>query len=97
MPIFYATKSRWKAFLFAASSGLAEPVGGLIGWLTLRNAFGPLVYGLCFGFVAGMLVYIAMTDLLRLAYKFDTKGYIPTASVIIGMFIMAIGLLFFEY
>ena len=97
MPIFYATKSRWKAFLFATISGLAEPVGGFIGWLTLRNAFGPLVYAVCFGFVAGMMIYIAMVELLRLSYKFDSKGYIATASVIIGMFIMAIGLLLFEY
>ena len=97
MPIFYATKSRWKAFLFATISGLAEPVGGFIGWLTLRNAFGPLVYAVCFGFVAGMMIYIAMVELLRLSYKFDSKGYIATASVIIGMFIMAVGLLLFEY
>ena len=97
MPIFYATKSHWKAFLFATISGLAEPVGGFIGWLTLRNAFGPLVYAVCFGFVAGMMIYIAMVELLRLSFKFDSKGYIATASVIIGMFIMAIGLLLFEY
>ena len=97
MPIFYATKSRWKAFLFATVSGLAEPIGAFIGWLTLKDSFGPLVYALSFGLVAGMMIYISMAELLRLSYKFDSKGRIATVSLMVGMFIMAIGLLLFQY
>lgn len=30
MPIYYATGSRWKAFMWATISGLSEPLGGLL-------------------------------------------------------------------
>ena len=97
MPIFYATKSRWKAFLFAAISGLAEPLGALCGWLVLKNSFGPALYGICFGLVGGMMVYISLAELLRTALRFDPKGYIAIPSLVAGMFVMAISLLLFVY
>lgn len=97
MPIFYATKSRWKAFLFAAISGLAEPLGALCGWLVLKNSFGPILYGICFGLVGGMMVYIALAELLRTSFRFDPKGYIAISCLVAGMFIMAVSLLLFVY
>ena len=97
MPIFYATKSRWKAFLFATVSGLAEPIGALCGWLVLKNSFGPALYGICFGLVGGMMVYISLAELLRTALRFDPKGYIAMSCLVAGMFIMAVSLLLFAY
>ena len=97
MPIFYATKSRCKAFLFAAASGLAEPIGAFCGWLVLKNSFGPILYGICFGLVGGMMVYISLAELLRTALKFDPKGYVVVPSLVAGMFIMAVSLLLFVY
>jgi ZIP family zinc transporter len=31
VPMYFATGSRWKAILWAAVSGIAEPIGALIG------------------------------------------------------------------
>jgi ZIP family zinc transporter len=31
VPVYFATGSRWKAIWYAAISGMAEPVGALIG------------------------------------------------------------------
>ena len=39
-PIFYATKSRKKAFVYSFLSGLAEPLGALIGYFVLRWKHG---------------------------------------------------------
>ena len=38
-PIYYATKSRKKAFWLSFLSGLAEPVGALLGYFLLRVSF----------------------------------------------------------
>ena len=39
IPIFYATGSRKKAFLYSFLSGLAEPVGALVGYAILFSFF----------------------------------------------------------
>lgn len=57
MPVYYATGSRKKGFLWAFISGLSEPVGGLLGYLVLYgNRMSDLAYGILFCVVAGMMV-----------------------------------------
>ena len=64
-PIFYATGSRWKAFWVSFLSGVSEPIGGLVGYFLMVVMSGggdiqPLAYGIMFGIVAGMMVYIVI-------------------------------------
>lgn len=57
MPVYYATGSRWKGFLWAFLSGVSEPIGGLLGYLVLYgNRMSDLAYGLLFCIVGGMMV-----------------------------------------
>lgn len=57
MPVYYATGSRWKGFMWAFISGLSEPLGGLLGYLVLYgNRMSELAYGILFAVVAGMMV-----------------------------------------
>ena len=35
MPIYYATGSRTKAFMWATLSGVSEPIGAAFGWAVL--------------------------------------------------------------
>ena len=48
IPIFYATGKRRKAFLLSFSSGLAEPVGALIGYFILMQFFSDIIFGIVF-------------------------------------------------
>lgn len=63
VPIYFATKSKWKGFLWGTASGLAEPIAGGIGWIVLGTSndedrdISNLAYGLLFGLVAGMMVH----------------------------------------
>ena len=46
-------------------SGVSEPIGGLVGYILLKSMSGggdiqPLAYGIMFGIVAGMMVYIVI-------------------------------------
>jgi ZIP family zinc transporter len=55
-PIFYATKSRKKAFVLSFLSGLAEPIGALIGYFVLRSIFNEATFGIIFASVAGIIM-----------------------------------------
>ena len=93
-PIFYATKSRKKAFLLSFSSGLAEPVGALIGYFVLRSIFSETTFGVIFASVAGIMVYISLDELLPTAEEYG-EHHLAIGGLISGMFVMAISLLLF--
>lgn len=90
-PIFYATGNRRKAFLWSLSSGLAEPLGALIGFVLLRPWFSPSVLGLVFASVAGVMVYISFDELLPTAEEFG-EHHFAIAGLIAGMAVMAASL-----
>lgn len=94
MPLTYASNSRYKGFIWATICGLAEPIGALFGWLVLSN-LGDLTYAVLFGFVAGIMVFISIRELIPEALKFDAEDKVVTASVFAGMAIMASSLLLF--
>merc|ERR1719188_1302658 len=55
LPIYYATDSRLKGFLWALFSGLSEPIGAFIGWLIIKSTgddMNQYVYGVLFGLVS---------------------------------------------
>lgn len=92
MPIYYATGSRWKAFFWATISGCTELIGALLGWIVLRKVFTQLVYGILFGIVSGMMVYISLAELLPTAHRYDPEDKVTTLSVFVGMVVMALSL-----
>ena len=93
-PIFYATKSRKKAFVFSFLSGLAEPVGALIGYFVLRSIFNEATFGVIFASVAGIMVYISLDELLPTAEEYG-EHHLAIGGLIAGMFVMAVSLLLF--
>lgn len=99
VPIFYATGDRRKAFLYSALSGLAEPVGAIIGYGALLLIFGgggagmpPQIMGILFGGVAGIMVYISIDELLPTSRAYG-KGHDSLYGLIAGMVVMAVSLL----
>ena len=93
-PIFYATKSRKKAFVLSFLSGLAEPVGALIGYFVLRSIFNEATFGIIFASVAGIMVYISLDELLPTAEEYG-EHHLAIGGLIVGMFVMAVSLLLF--
>lgn len=97
IPIYYATKSKGKALLYATLSGLSEVVGALI-CLGVTAVFGMELTGggpvfpLILAAVAGIMIYISLDELLPTAEKYG-KHHIAIAGVVGGMAIMGISLL----
>ncbi|MBN1449091.1 MAG: zinc transporter ZupT, partial [Bacteroidetes bacterium] len=70
IPIYYATGKRRKAFLLSFSSGLAEPVGAVIGYFILLQFFSEILFGIVFASVAGIMVFISLDELLPGAQQY---------------------------
>jgi ZIP family zinc transporter len=94
VPIFYATGSRKKAFWYSFLSGLAEPVGAAIGFLILRAYFTPVVFGVLFASVAGIMVFVSLDELFPTAREYG-EGHLAIYGLILGMGVMALSLLLF--
>jgi ZIP family zinc transporter len=94
IPIYYATGNRKKAFLLSFASGLAEPVGALVGYLILMPFLSPVVFGVLFAAVAGIMVFISLDELLPSATEFG-EHHLSIYGLIAGMLVMAISLLMF--
>jgi zinc transporter, ZIP family len=92
VPIFYATGDRKKAFIYSFLSGLAEPVGGLIGFLVLMPFLSPWVVAFLLALVGGIMVYISLDKILPTASNY---GYSHTMIIglALGMFIMAVSII----
>lgn len=94
VPIYYATKSRKKAFNYSFLSGFAEPIGALVGYFILRSYFSDTTFGFIFSGVAGIMVYISLDELLPTAEEYG-EHHIAILGLIIGMIIMAVSLVLF--
>lgn len=90
-PIYQATGSRARAFLMALASGLAEPVGALMGWLALRPVMSDAALGAVLAAVAGIMVFISFDELLPAARECGGHGR-ALGGLVAGMAVMAASL-----
>jgi ZIP family zinc transporter len=93
VPIYNATGDKKKAFFYSAISGLAEPLGAIIGFLILYPFLNETMLGIIMASVAGIMIYISFDELLPSAREYG-EGHIEIIGVISGMSIMAISLIF---
>lgn len=94
VPIYYATGSRKKAFIYSFLSGLSEPVGAIVGYLVLRPFINDVVFGIVFAAVAGIMVFISLDELLPAAREYG-EHHLSIYGLIAGMMVMAVSLLLF--
>lgn len=92
VPIYYATGSRKTAFIHSFLSGLAEPLGALLGFLILMQFMNPVVFGVVFGVIAGIMVFISLDKLLPTAEQYG-EHHLCMYGLVFGMAVMAVSLL----
>ena len=91
VPIYFASGSRRKAIGYTFLSGLAEPLGGLVGFLVLSPFLSPQLLGIVFGIVAGIMVFISFDELLPASEKYGEHHY-SIMGLVAGMLVMAVSL-----
>lgn len=94
VPIRQATGSRRKAVLWSFLSGLAEPIGALVGFLLLMPFLNGVTLGVTFGMVAGIMVFISLDELLPTAREYG-RHHLAIYGLVAGMAVMAVSLLLF--
>jgi len=90
-PVYVATGSRGKAFLWSFLSGVAEPIGAGISALVLLPFLNDAVLGFVLAVVAGIMVFISLDELLPAARSFGEE-HLSIVGVVGGMVVMALSL-----
>lgn len=93
VPIYHSTNSRKKAFWYSFLSGMAEPIGAIVGFMFLMPFWTPTINAMLLAFVSGIMVYISFDELLPGTEKYG-HHHMGIIGVILGMAIMAVSLLF---
>ena len=88
IPVFFATGSRKKAFSYTLISGLSEPLGAIVAFLFLKDIMSPFIMSILFGFIAGIMIHIAIYELLKEALCYRNKLFIFLFLVIGFLFML---------
>ena len=89
LPRLYGTGNRRQAFGWARLSGLAEPLGALVGMLILIPFLSPALLAILCAVVAGIMVYISFDELLPMAERWG-HHHLSIYGVATGMLVMAL-------
>lgn len=82
LPIYYATKNKFKAFMLTAISALSEIVGAILASIFLKDIVNDTIMSLILGTVAGIMFYISIYELLNESLKYrNIKRTIISAIV----------------
>lgn len=82
--------SRFKAFMYGQSSGIVEPIAGVIGAYAVLHMRHLLPYALAFA--AGAMIYVVVEELIPEAQREEggSKTDVATIGVMIGFTVMMI-------
>ena len=94
-PVYAATGSRRKALWWATVSGLTEPVGALVAAALVSWVVPESVLGLFYGLVAGMMVFLALDEMLQASWRYQTDKHQTIYGMLAGMATVAASLVLF--
>lgn len=92
LPVYHATGKKRYATLYAALSGISEPIGAVIGMFLLHFFMPQIMIGVAMAAVAGIMIYISFDTLLPLAREFG-NWHLSMVGIISGMLFIWISLL----
>ena len=65
IPIYYSTKSKWKAFLYTFLASLSEPFGAFLAFIIFKNWITDIFMGCLYTFIAGIMLNISLRSCYR--------------------------------
>jgi ZIP family zinc transporter len=90
-PIYAATGSRRKAFLWSFFSGVSEIIGASLAAIVLMPFLSETLIGFILATVGGIMVAISIDELVPAANAFGSE-HMPIVGVMTGMAVMMISL-----
>jgi ZIP family zinc transporter len=88
VPIYYSTKSKFKAFWYTFISGLSEPLGAIIAYLFLSPYMNNLIMSLILAIIAGIMSYISLYELIPASLKYNNFKSTIKYFLIGGLFMI---------
>ncbi len=85
MPLRREGMSRWRSFLYGQSSGIVEPVAGVIGAAAVIVARPILPYAL--SFAAGAMIFVVVEEVIPSSHQ-EGNADLATMGVMIGFAVM---------
>ena len=70
LPIYHVTGKKRYAMLYAALSGISEPIGAVVGMFVFGLFLPQVLVGVLMAAVAGIMIYISFDTLLPLAKEY---------------------------
>ena len=84
LPIYHVTGKKRYAMLYAAMSGITEPIGAVVGMLFFGLLFPQVLVGFLMAAVAGIMTYISFDTLLPLAKEYG-NWHLSIVGIISGI------------
>ena len=95
-PVYFATQNKKLTVLACFISGLAEPLGAILGYTLLKPFLSPAIFGSIFGLIAGVMVFLALDELLPASKRYS-NGHETVYGLIAGMTVIAVSLVLFQF
>lgn len=91
VPIYYSTKSKFKAILYTFISAISELLGAIITYLFLAKYINDIILGLILSFTAGIMMQISVNKLLPTSNNYHQK--LAKIFFVVGFIFMMFSLL----
>lgn len=73
VPLFYASKSRFKAIFYTFLSGISELFGALLAFFFLKNIITESIMGMLYIMIAGIMIHISFNELLPTSLYYNHR------------------------
>ena len=94
LPIYHAVKKKRTAIFYTFLSGIAEPLGAVLGFIFLKNYLNTTTLGLLFAAISGIMVYISIDTLLPMAREYGENHHV-VFGIMLCMFVIGLSLVLF--
>lgn len=92
LPMYHVTGKKRYAMLYAALSGITEPIGALVGMLVFGLFLPQILVGALMAAVAGIMIYISFDTLLPLAKEYG-DWHQSLVGILSGIIVMWVSLI----
>jgi len=92
LPIYHVTGKKRYAMLYAALSGITEPIGAIVGMFIFGAFLPQVLVGALMAAVAGIMIYISFDTLLPLAKEYG-DWHQSLIGILSGIIVMWISLI----
>ena len=84
LPIYHVTGKKRYAMLYAALSGITEPIGALIGMVLFSLFLPQILVGILLSAVAGIMIYLSFDTLLPLSREYG-NWHLSMIGIVTGI------------